>query len=125
MVDLCVEPDIIVLIVEDEPLLMLLAVSIVEDAGYVALEAGSAAAAIIILESRTDIRIVFSDVGLPGDMDGLKLANLIRDRWPPIALLLTSGRPLPGSGELPAGGIFIPKPYQSEEVTDALHELAA
>ena len=77
--------------VEDEALSRMHAVDLVEDAGYTAIEASNADEAISILESRKDIRIVFTDIDMPGSMDGLKLARAIRDRWPPIELILTSG----------------------------------
>jgi CheY-like chemotaxis protein len=81
-----------VLVVEDDELQRMLATTLVEEAGYDAVEADSADEAITILESRKDIRIVFTDIEMPGSMDGLKLARAIRDRWPPIGLILTSGR---------------------------------
>jgi CheY-like chemotaxis protein len=82
---------ICVLVVEDEVLSRLHAVDLVEDAGYTAIEASNADEAIAILEARKDIRIVFTDIDMPGSMDGLKLAHAIRKRWPPIELILTSG----------------------------------
>lgn len=80
-----------VLIVEDEPLLRLMAIDVVEDAGFDAVEASDADEAIRILESRTDITIVFTDIDMPGSMDGLRLAAAVRDRWPPIRIIVTSG----------------------------------
>jgi CheY-like chemotaxis protein len=80
---------IYVLVVEDEYLSRLHAVNLVEDAGYVAVEASNADEAIRILEARKDIRIVFTDIDMPGSMDGLKLAHAIRKRWPPIELIIT------------------------------------
>ena len=82
----------VVLVVEDEALLRLNAVDIVEELGCVALEASNADEAIEILKKRSDVQIVFTDVDMPGTMDGLKLAAFVRDRWPPIKLILTSGR---------------------------------
>ena len=76
------------LVVEDEPLSRIHALNLVEEAGYVAIEASNADEAISILEARKDIRIVFTDIDMPGSMDGLKLARAIRDRWPPIELIL-------------------------------------
>jgi CheY-like chemotaxis protein len=77
----------VVLIVEDEPLLRMLAVEVVEEAGFVALEAGDAYEAVALLESRPDISVLFTDINMPGSMDGLKLAHAVRDRWPPIKSL--------------------------------------
>jgi len=73
----------VVLIVEDEPLLRMLAVEVVEEAGFVALEACDADAAVELLESRRDIALLFTDINMPGSMDGLKLAHAVRNRWPP------------------------------------------
>jgi CheY-like chemotaxis protein len=73
-----------VLVVEDEALLRLMAVTVVEDAGFKPIEASNADEAVRILESRNDIRIVFTDINMPESMDGMKLAACIRDRWPPV-----------------------------------------
>ena len=81
-----------VLIVEDEPLVRFCAVQTVEEAGFAVIEAANADEAIAILESRRDIRVVFTDIHMPGSMDGLKLAHAVRDRWPPIKIIVTSGR---------------------------------
>jgi DNA-binding NtrC family response regulator len=99
----------IVLVVEDEPVLMLYAVGIVEDAGFEAVEAYSADEAIKILETRLNIRIVFIDIG----------------RWPPIELILTPGRTKVRDEDIPARGRFIAKPYRPAEIAQALHQLAA
>ena len=115
----------IVLVVEDEPIVRMMALDIVEDAGFVAIEAASADEAVLILESRTDIRIVFTDIEMPGSMDGLRLAQAIRGRWPPIELILTSGRCKFREEEIPAGSRFFGKPYHPDEITQALHQLAA
>lgn len=113
----------VVLVVEDEPLLRLDAVALVEDAGYEAVEAGNALEAIAILERRNDIRVIFTDIHMPGSMDGLRLAHFVRGRWPPIKIITTSGELKPGHHDLPDGGRFIAKPYRSAEVTSALREL--
>lgn len=115
----------IVLVVEDEPLLRLFAAQVVEDAGYEPLEAANAAEAITILESRPDIRIVFTDIDMPGGLDGIKLAACIRDRWPPIKIIMTSGKPLPPRTVMPAETVFFPKPYRQDRVIASLHKLAA
>jgi len=115
----------IVLVVEDEPLLRLFAAQVVEDAGYEPLEAANAAEAIAILESRPDIRIVFTDIDMPGGLDGMKLAACIRDRWPPIKIIITSGKPLPPRTVMPAEMVFFPKPYRQDRVIASLHQMAA
>jgi CheY-like chemotaxis protein len=116
---------IYVLVVEDDSLSRLHAVSLVEDAGYIPVEASNADEAITILESRKDIRIVFTDINMPGSMDGLKLAHAIRRRWPPIELILTSGHFGIKDDELPERGRFFPKPYRDEEIISALHHFSA
>jgi CheY-like chemotaxis protein len=110
----------VVLVVEDEFLVRLHAVHIVEQAGFEAVEAGSADEAISILEARKDIRIVFTDIHMPGSMDGLKLAHAIRERWPPIELILTSAHFNLTNSDLPARGCFFPKPYQDDAIINAL-----
>ena len=113
----------VVLVVEDEALIRMHALQIVEDAGFAVVEAGNADEAIKILESRSDIRAVFTDINMSGSMDGWKLAHAIRGRWPPIHLLVTSGVNAPNVGQLPAKGRFIAKPYSPEQVANALREL--
>lgn len=113
----------LVLVVEDEPLLRLHAVTLLEDAGYDTLQAGSADEAIALLESPANIRAVFTDIDLPGDMDGLRLAKAIRERWPPVELILTSGHIQVGQDHLPERGRFLPKPYNSSELALVLESL--
>src|ERR1700689_944804 len=105
-----------VLIVEDEPLVRLCAVETVEAAGYEVIEAANANEAIRILESRRDIRVVFTDIHMPGSMDGLKLAHAVRNRWPPIKLIVTSGRELVRAQDMPDGARFFAKPYDPVEI---------
>jgi two-component system, response regulator PdtaR len=114
-----------VLVVEDDFLSRLHAVNLVEDAGYIAVEASNADEAITILEARKDIRIVFTDIDMPGSMDGLKLAHAIRERWPPIELILTSGHFDLSDDEIPERGRFFPKPYRDQEIISALQHFAA
>ena len=113
----------VVLVVEDEPLLRMNAVDAIEAAGYEVLEAGSADDAIGILETRNDVRLVFTDIQIPGSMDGLKLARAVRGRWPPIKIVATSGRVNVGPADLPDGGKFVPKPYTSAQITGVLREM--
>ncbi|WP_022721367.1 response regulator [Rhodopseudomonas sp. B29] len=115
----------IVLVVEDEWLLRVDAVEIVRAAGFEPLEAATADEAIAILESRDDIRVVFTDVQIPGSMDGLRLARAIRGRWPPIRVVATSGRIQLNDNELPSGGRFVPKPYTPSQISSVLAELVA
>jgi CheY-like chemotaxis protein len=115
----------LVLVVEDEFFSRWHAVDLVEAAGYRTIEASNADEAIAILESRKDIRVVFTDINMPGSMDGLKLARAIRDRWPPIELILTSGHFSVPESDIPERGLFFPKPYRDEEIVSALHKFAS
>ena len=112
----------VVLVVEDEALIRISALHIVEDAGFAAAEACNADEALRILECRNDICAVFTDIRMPGSMDGWKLAGAVRGRWPSIHLIVASAL-VPDLRELPANGLFIRKPYSAEQVTAALYEL--
>lgn len=114
-----------VLVIEHQPLLRITAVDFVEEAGFEALEACGADEAVRILERRGDVRVVFSDLDGAGGAEGLKLAHAIRDRWPPVGLIVTSGRPRPALDRLPARGLFFAKPYRRREVAEALRRMAA
>lgn len=114
----------IVLVVEDEYFIRLQAITMIEEAGYQVMEATNADDAIALLEARKDICIVFTDIEMPGSMDGLKLARAIRDRWPPIELIITSGRHIVETDELPLRGQFLPKPYSFDVLVTALSTLA-
>ena len=113
----------VVLIVEDESLIRMGAAAIVRDAGFEVVEAANADKAIEILEARNDIRVVFTDINMPGSMDGLKLAAAVRGRWPPIEFIVTTGRTHPGLDAMPERSHFIMKPYASLQVEQALMAL--
>lgn len=112
-----------VLVVEDEPVLRMLAVDMVEDAGYVALEAEDATEAVAILEARRDIAIVFTDVDMPGPMNGADLATCVRKRWPPIHVIVTSGHCTAGDLVLPDDSVFIQKPYVGAKVIAVMERM--
>ncbi|MGZ5870965.1 MAG: response regulator [Bradyrhizobium sp.] len=113
----------VVLIVEDEFLLRMDAVDMIASAGFEVVEAANADQAIEILESRRDITVVFTDIQMPGSIDGLRLARAIRGRWPPIKIVATSGHANVAETDLPEGGRFLPKPYSPLQVTVVLREL--
>ena len=113
----------VILIVDDEPLLRMLAVDIVEEAGFVALEAKDADEAIVILESRFDIVLLLTDVNMPGSMDGLKLAHAVRNRWPPVKIIVVSGQMKLSESDLPSGSRFVGKPYQAATMVAELRSL--
>ena len=115
----------VVLVVEDELLLRIDAADMIAAAGFEVVAAANADEAIGILEARRDITVVFTDIQMPGSMDGLKLARTVRGRWPPIRIVATSGHVGVRETDLPAGGRFLPKPYSSTEVTGMLRELIA
>ncbi len=118
-------PNPIVLVVEDEPLVRTFAAEILMDAGYRVFEACDARDGVAILDGRDDIRAVVTDIEMPGDMDGLALALLIHERWPDLAIILTSGRIRPEAAAMPAGANFIAKPYKPGELVDQLAGLLA
>lgn len=113
----------VVLIVEDDFLLRMDATDMVRAAGFEVVEAASADQAIEILEARRDITVVFTDIQMPGPMDGLRLARAVSGRWPPIKVVATSGHHHVGKTDLPEGGRFLPKPYSPTRVTGLLREL--
>ncbi|GGG22721.1 MULTISPECIES: response regulator [Rhizobium] len=113
-----------VLVVEDEPLVRMFAVAFVEDAGFDVVEASDANQAIAILEARADIRIVFTDIDMPGSMDGMKLARAVRDRWPSIEIIIVSGHKRPVDSDLRTRAVFFSKPYDVGAVTVELNRMA-
>ena len=115
----------VILVVEDEAIIRMGAVEMLEGAGFTVLEADNAHEALKILETRDDIGAVFSDINMPGTMDGLRLVHAVRGRWPPIHLILTSGLVSPTLEELPVNGRFIGKPYDAENVIATIRELFA
>lgn len=115
----------IILVVEDEPLLRLFAAEMIEDAGFEVVQAANADEAVGILEARSDIRIVFTDIDMPYGIDGMQLAACIRDRWPPIGIIITSGKPFPPTARLPERSVFYPKPYSQGQVIDTIQRMAA
>ena len=114
-----------VLVVEDEPLLRLSAIDMVEDMGFEAVEAADADEAIRILEARPDIIIMFTDIDMPGSIDGMRLAACVRDRWPPIHIIVTSGHARPDDVVLPPNAEFVPKPYRAADVEAMMMRMAA
>ena len=113
----------VVLVVEDELLIRTDAVDMLRDAGFDVIEAVNADKAIMILEGGSTIDVVFTDIQMPGSMDGLKLAAAVRNRWPPIKIVATSGVLKVGEDDLPAGSRFLPKPYSPSQIVVTLREL--
>lgn len=114
-----------ILVVEDEPLLRLAAMDMVEDAGFDAVGAANSTEAIAILEVRADICLVFTDIDMPGGIDGVRLAALVRDRWPPIEIIVISGHRSVTPDMLPEAALFFSKPYDERAVVQEILRLAA
>lgn len=111
----------VILVVDDDPLLNSVTVNIFEDAGFVALAAADADEAMAILESRSDIALLLTDINMPGSIDGLALAHEVRKRWPSIKIVIVSSR-VPES-VLPAGSRFFRKPYYAETIISEIRSL--
>lgn len=111
-----------VLVVEDDPLILMDTVDIVESAGFLVVQACSADEAIARLEANPAIRIVLTDVEMPGSMNGIKLAHTVRERWPPTAIIVMSGG-VELANELPPLTRFIRKPYRPTQIEEALRAI--
>jgi CheY-like chemotaxis protein len=101
------------------------AVAFVEEAGFEVVEDADADETIEILEIRRDIGVIFTDIHMPDSIDGLRLARLVRSRWPPIKIIATFGQLRLRDYDLPVGGRFLPKPYDLAQVTGILRELTS
>src|ERR1700686_5027347 len=112
-----------VLVVEDEMVLRMRAVDIVEDAGFCPVEAVNADQAISILESRSDISLLFTDIQMPGSMNGLKLAHAVHKRWPAIKIILVSGQVTPTEAEKPVNSRFFGKPLEVKKMIAEMQEM--
>ena len=110
-----------ILIVEDDAFINALTSDDLESAGYGVLSAYDADEAIAILENNDDVRLLFTDIDMPGSMNGLSLAAVVHERWPPIHIIITSGMTRPREDEIPEHSIFIPKPWNFAKVLDAVH----
>ncbi|ACA18563.1 response regulator receiver protein [Methylobacterium sp. 4-46] len=109
----------VVLVVEDEGLVRMMATEMLEEAGFVVLEASDADEAMAILAQRDDIGALFTDVDMPGSMDGFALAQRVAEMRPHVRLVITSGRIRPSNEDVPDSGQFVPKPYLMEQLLDA------
>jgi CheY-like chemotaxis protein len=112
-----------VLVVEDEMLLRMRAVDMVEDAGYISVEAVDAEAAFAILESRPGIGLLFTDIQMPGKMDGLQLAHAVHERWPAIKIILVSGQLKLSESDIPPSSRFFGKPLQADEMIAEMQDM--
>jgi CheY-like chemotaxis protein len=114
----------VVLLVEDEPLVRMTAVDELEDAGFRVLEAANADIALLVLETCSDeVQVLFTDVDMPGSMNGMALAEQVFARWPHIRLLISSGYACPDPDDIPDHGRFIPKPYHPATLVRQIHDM--
>jgi DNA-binding NtrC family response regulator len=113
----------VILTVEDESLISTYLGDVLEEAGYRVIATANADEAIAVLEARDDIRIVITDVNMPGSMDGLKLAAAVKGRWPPIKIIIATGKEAPRRDQMPPDSKFLPKPYLPERVLEAVRNL--
>jgi two-component system, response regulator PdtaR len=113
---------VIVLIVEDDELVRELGVELLSDAGFQVLEATNGEEALSLLESNPDVRVLFTDINMPGPLDGITLASVAALQWPHLAIIIGSGNVLPRSGGLPRGMVFIRKPYDPDSVIRLIRE---
>lgn len=112
-----------VLVVEDEILLRMCATEALQDEGLPTLEADAGSNALSILEAHPEVKVVFTDINIHGAMNGLQLAQEIERKHPNVCVVLTSGRRRPATSEMPAGALFVPKPYPLEEIAGLVGEL--
>jgi two-component system, response regulator PdtaR len=113
----------VVLLVEDEVLVRLFGADILEAAGFDVIEAANADEALRTLEARDDVQVLFTDIHMPGSLDGLELARCVHERWPDIELLIASGRSQVDPDEIPDNGRFVTKPYEPRRIVQQIWEL--
>jgi CheY-like chemotaxis protein len=117
------KPAPVILVVDDDPFLRMLTVEFVNEAGFETLEACDADQAIAIMESNSKITVLFTDINMPGSMDGLKLAHVVSNRWPAVEILIASGHVRLQQADLPPNGRFLRKPYRAAAMIADLHSL--
>jgi two-component system, response regulator PdtaR len=113
----------VILVVEDDALLRMAASGLLEESGFGVVEAANADAALKVLDTRDDVRLLFTDIQMPGSCDGMDLARQVHVRWPNILLVITSGQVKPAEAEIPDHGHFIGKPYRANELLGEVNEM--
>lgn len=108
------------LVVEDDALVRFDLAQTLEAAGFKTFEAADATDAIAVLEANSEIRVVFTDIQMPGTMDGLALSHYVRKRWPPTIIVVSSGGCAPSKAEMASDALFIAKPYVPQALTKVL-----
>ena len=112
---------VIVLLVEDEALVRMMAADVLrEEGGFKVVEAANVDEALTVLEATEDVQALVTDVEMPGSLDGFTLARVVKQAWPQIGIVVTSGRMAPGPKDLPSGALFIPKPYRPADLLAAV-----
>jgi CheY-like chemotaxis protein len=109
-----------VLVVDDEVFVRMLVADVLDEAGFNVIEAGDAQTALKCLETARNIEVLFTDINMPPGINGLELAAQVHQLWPHIGLVVTSGYERPSDGEIADGGLFVPKPFRSEEIVRAV-----
>lgn len=113
----------VVLLVEDEALIRIVASDVLAEAGFRTLEACSADEALTMLEAKPETVALVTDVNLPGSLDGFGLARLVEGRWPETGIVVVSAHACPGEGDLPPHALFLPKPYQPSALIEAVRQV--
>lgn len=112
-----------ILVVEDEPFILFVMGEHLQDEGFTVSLARNAAEALSLMEKNPDISLIFTDIDMPGGMNGLALSSTIRDRWPLVKIIITSGQRQVEITEIPDGAMFFSKPYVHEEVVSSMQDL--
>jgi two-component system, response regulator PdtaR len=116
-------PRPVVVVAEDEEFLRLAAADTLEEAGYQVIEAANADAALAIFQQRSDVSVLFTDIQMPGPLNGLELARLVHQRWPDVLFLITSGNAWPPQSAIPDDGRFLHKPYRAAQMVGEIDAL--
>ncbi|MGI4765051.1 MAG: response regulator [Janthinobacterium lividum] len=115
-------PPPLILVVDDEAMLRFLAADTLEESGFRVVEAENAKEALKVLAEQSDVRVLFTDINMPGALDGLDLAREVHARWPTIKLIVTSGRLRLSDGEIPDSGRFVAKPYSPDTLVEEIRQ---
>ncbi len=113
----------VILVVEDEELIRMCTANLLEEHGYRVVEARNAADALEVLETRSDVTLLFTDIQMPGALDGMDLVREVHARWPSVLLVITSGRNRPAQVDIPDDGRFVAKPYRDNDLLDQVQDL--
>lgn len=116
---------LVVLLVEDEPLIRMATADVLTDEGHRVVEAGDGDEAMVLLDARPDISVVVTDVRMPGSLNGFMLARVVSKRSPHVGIVVSSGDSIPGKGDLPEGAVFLPKPYSPSALLREVEAMAA